>query len=276
MLLAELVDDSTLRLQEAVDRSDVLVEILVAILHTYGIPVERVLEEFVLQSAVVAHQVASPLPEVVEYEVGLTRLEHRADEATSPVDEKLRAIQKRKLNREASLLVEVGMDIHLLVRIDVLIAEVEGLQLLELLRHILNPAHDGHGVRLVACVHEALTSIFRGIVRQEAGGNHGVCGLLAANLNRARTFLVFTHHDLQLVVAVGHKDGSLASLLVHVALFVVPELAVVDGAVVEEGYLPVAVIVAPVGGEQLFPALLHRLDALDLESALSVALDKVE
>ena len=155
-------------------------------------------------------------------------------------------------------------------------AEFKSLHLLVLLGHVLEPAHHRHGVCLVARIYKVCACVFGGVVGHEAAGNHGVCGLLAANLNRARTFLVFTHHDLQLVVAVGHKDGSLASLLVHVALFVVPELAVVDGAVVEEGYLPVAVIVAPVGGEQLFPALLHRLDALDLESALSVALDKVE
>ena len=42
------------------------------------------------------------------------------------------------------------MDRRLLVRIEVLIAKVESLQLLEKLRHILNPAHNGHGIFLVA------------------------------------------------------------------------------------------------------------------------------
>ena len=59
-------------------------------------------------------------------------------------------------------------------------------------------------------------------------------------------------------------------------MLVVPEHAVVDGAIVEEGNLPVALSVAPVGREELLPAPLHRLDALNLESTLAVALNEVE
>ena len=64
--------------------------------------------------------------------------------------------------------------------------------------------------------------------------------------------------------------------MVYVALLVVPELAVVDGAIFEEGNLPVALVVAPVGREELFPTLLHRFDALNLESTLAVAFNEVK
>ena len=54
------------------------------------------------------------------------------------------------------------------------------------------------------------------------------------------------------------------------------ELAVVDGAIFQESNRPVALPVAPIRREQLFPPFLHRLDAFDLECTFAVALNKVE
>ena len=198
------------------------------------------------------------------------------DKAAPPVEEELGAVHHGNLHAETSLLVQAGILILLSVAEDVHVVEQEGFQLFEVLGHILDPTNDGNGILLVASIHKVLTGVFGGIIRQETAGNHGVCGLLTADLNDARTFLVLADHDLQLVVAISHQEGSLARLWVHVALLVIPELAVIDGAVLKEGNLPVALVVAPIGWEQLFPALFHRFDALDLESALSVALDEVE
>ena len=162
------------------------------------------------------------------------------------------------------------------VRIEVLITELEGLQLLVVLRHILNPTDDGHGIRLITIVNELRACILRRIVRHKTTGNHRIHSLIATNLYLALAFLVLANHHLQLVAAIRHDDSGLAGLGVYVALLVVPELAVVDGAVLKEGYLPVALVVAPVGRKELLPTFLHGLDTFDLESALSVALDEIE
>ena len=145
-----------------------------------------------------------------------------------------------------------------------------------MLGHILEPADDSDGIHLVVGIHKACAGILRGIIGQEAAGNHGVGGFLITNLYRARTFFILADDNLQLVAAIRHDDGTLARLGVQVTLLVIPELAVVDGAVVEESYLPVALVVAPIGRDDLLPALLDRFDALDLESTVAIAFDKVE
>jgi hypothetical protein len=45
-----------------------------------------------------------------------------------------------------------------------MITEIESLQLLELLRNILDPAHNGDGILLVARVHKACARVLRGII----------------------------------------------------------------------------------------------------------------
>ena len=64
--------------------------------------------------------------------------------------------------------------------------------------------------------------------------------------------------------------------MVQPTLPIIPELAIVYGTVIKESHLPVAFIVTPIGGEQLLPSFLHRLDAFNLESTVAVALNKVE
>ena len=164
----------------------------------------------------------------------------------------------------------------MLVRIEVLVTEIESLQLLEMLWHVLNPAYNSNGILLIACIHKTCADVFRGIIRQETTGNHRIDLLIVTNLYLTLAFLVLADGDFQFVFTSGHDDGRLASLGVYVALFVVPELAVVDGTILKESYLPVTFIVAPVGREELLPAFLYGLDALNLESPLSVALDEVE
>ena len=113
MLLTERVDIGVLRLDEAINRGNVWFKefctsfagSLQPIMHIYGLPFERIFEELVLQSAVVAHEETATLLEVVKQEVGLARLEHRADETALPVHEELRCVQDRNFYAEASLFV---------------------------------------------------------------------------------------------------------------------------------------------------------------------------
>ena len=99
---------------------------------------------------------------------------------------------------------------------------------------------------------------------------------MIANLHRAHTILILADGDLQFLITVAEHHLGLARLGVYIALLIRPELAVVDGAILQEGNLPVALLVAPIRGQHLLPALFHRLDALKLEGPLSVALDEVE
>ena len=162
------------------------------------------------------------------------------------------------------------------VGIEVLITEIESFQLFKLLRYILNPAYNGDGILLIARVHKTCACVLHWIVGQETTGNHRIHSLIVTNLYLTLAFLILADSDFQFIVTVGHDDGGLTCLLVYVALLVVPELAIVDGAIFEEGYFPITLVVAPIGRKELLPTFLHRFDALNLESTLAVALDEVE
>ena len=250
---------------------------VLAFLQTTSTPGKRESEQLVLQAAVVAHDEATALLEVVEHEVGLAGLQHRANEATSPVHKELAAVHEWELGCEATQRIQVGKHRLLLVCVVVLVTYLEIFVFLEVLGHILEPAHDGDGIRLVACIDKVLAQVLCGIVGQETTSHHGVRSLLIANLYRTRSFLVFADSNFQFVVAVGEHHLGFARLGVHVALLIRPELTVVDGTILQEGNLPItSLIVAPIRGEELFPALLDRFDAFDLEGAPAVALNEVE
>ena len=180
ILLAECIDRGKLRMEGAIDRCDIRFKEFFStfacgfysLIKAYGIPVQREAEEFILQTAVVAHEVAAAFLEVVEQEVGLTGFEHGTDETTLPVAEEFRAVQHRNLHTEASLLVQVSIDILLFISIEVLITEAEGFLLLIVLRHILEPAHYCHRIRLIAIIYKTCPCIFRRIVWKKTTGNH--------------------------------------------------------------------------------------------------------
>ena len=156
-------------------------------------------------------------------------------------------------------------------------AEFKSLHLLVLLGHVLEPAHHRHGVYFVASIGKVGACVLGGVVGQEAAGNHGIGHLLLAYLHGALALLVLAHRDLQLVVAVAHHEGCFTRQGIHIALFVCPELALVDGTIFQKCQFPVACLfIAPVGRQQLFPAFFHRLDAPYLESAVAITLNEVE
>ena len=65
MLLAEVVDIGILCLDKTIYGSDIPVEICITLQHANRLPVERILVEFVLQPAVIAHEIATAFFEVV-------------------------------------------------------------------------------------------------------------------------------------------------------------------------------------------------------------------
>ena len=99
---------------------------------------------------------------------------------------------------------------------------------------------------------------------------------MGAYLYGPSSLLVLAYGYFQFVVSIAYHHLGQAGLGVHIALLVVPELALIYGTVLEEGYRPVAsLVVAPIGGEKLLPALLHGLDAFDPEGILASVFDEV-
>ena len=119
--------------------------------------------------------------------------------------------------------------------------------LLHILRHILHQAYYGYGIVLIVRIGEVGAQVLHGIVGHEACGNHGIGNFFVAYLYHALTVLIFSYFHLQLVVVTTHNNFRLASLVVHVALLVVPEPALIYGTILKESQLPVAhLVVAPV------------------------------
>ena len=80
------------------------------------------LSSFSIGKYEVTHEIATAFLEVIEKEVGLARFEHRTHEAAAPVAEELGAVQHGNFYTVSPQGVQVGIDILLLIGIDVLVA----------------------------------------------------------------------------------------------------------------------------------------------------------
>ena len=119
--------------------------------------------------------------------------------------------------------------------------------LLHILRHILHQAYYGYGIVLIVRIGEVGAQVLHGIVGHEACGNHGIGNFFVAYLYYALTLTVFSYLHSQFVAITTHNNLRLASLLVHVTLPVVPEPALIYGAILKKGKHPVArLVVAPI------------------------------
>ena len=195
-----------------------------------------------------------------------------------PITEKFHAVDHRESHRETTQRIQYAVIGNNIIGIEI---HRGNLKSLHVSRTIDDQSRQRDRIRLVIRIYKICTSVLGGVIRQKSVSYHRVqflLSLLRTHLHDALALLVFANLHVQTSCLIPYREYGFTYRLVHVWLFhIVPELTIINHKILQESNVPISCsLISPIGRKELFPSLLHRLDALDLESPLSVAFNEVE
>ena len=213
-------------------------------LNTCIVPFVGVGQEFVLHTGIVTHHELLSRLEVVEEEIGLAGFQNCAHKRASPVEVCLRRINERNAEGETSQRIHLNIELLLVVHKDIIKTDLEFAACFPgMLRHILQPADDGHAVVIVAVIDKAHAQVLCGIVGQGCFGDGAATdGFPVADSDVALAFLQFVNLDGQATC----KHEAISILLLCLA-HNIPHLVIINNVIRREADKPFArSLVAPV------------------------------